>query len=153
MINNFVIAINYNYLYSINNGFWLYNFPDLWILIENKMENRLINVNDIYCMLSVKLHDHKASWEGEGLFDLYFHIAVHHQKKSWQELKQDKNLESGRMFLICFLFMASAVCFLIELRAISSGMVQLKATCLFPGHPDSKNNHMETIVFKSLIAH
>lgn len=57
MINNFVITINYNYLYSINNRFWLYNFPDLWILIQNKMENRLINVNDIYCMLSAKLHE------------------------------------------------------------------------------------------------
>ena len=37
----------------------------------------------------------KASWEGKGLFGLYFHIADHHQRKSGQELTQGRNLEAG----------------------------------------------------------
>jgi hypothetical protein len=28
----------------------------------------------------------KATWKGKGLFSLHFHIAVHHQRKSEQEL-------------------------------------------------------------------
>jgi hypothetical protein len=35
------------------------------------------------------------SWGGKGLFNLYFHNAVHHQRKSGQELKQGRNLEAG----------------------------------------------------------
>jgi hypothetical protein len=27
---------------------------------------------------AMKHHDQKESWRGEGLFGLYFHIAVHH---------------------------------------------------------------------------
>jgi hypothetical protein len=38
-------------------------------------------------------HDQKESWGGKGLFD--FHIAVHYQRKSGQELKQGRNLETG----------------------------------------------------------
>jgi hypothetical protein len=30
-----------------------------------------------------------------GLFSLYFHIAVHHQKKSGQKLTQGRDLEVG----------------------------------------------------------
>lgn len=30
----------------------------------------------------------------KGLFDLYFHITVHHGSKSGQEFKQERNLES-----------------------------------------------------------
>ena len=30
-----------------------------------------------------------------GLFGLHFHITVHHQRKSGQELKQGRNLEAG----------------------------------------------------------
>ena len=29
-----------------------------------------------------KHHDQEASWGGKGLFSLYLHIAVHHQRKS-----------------------------------------------------------------------
>jgi hypothetical protein len=36
----------------------------------------------------------KTSWGGKGLFSLHFHIAVHHQRQSGQELKQGKNLEA-----------------------------------------------------------
>jgi hypothetical protein len=31
----------------------------------------------------------------EDLFTLYFHIVVHHQRKSGQELTQGRNLEAG----------------------------------------------------------
>jgi hypothetical protein len=37
----------------------------------------------------------KAIWGGKGLFSLCFHITVHHQRKSGQELKQGRNLEAG----------------------------------------------------------
>jgi hypothetical protein len=37
----------------------------------------------------------KASWQGKGLFDLCLVITVHHQRKSGQELKQGRNLETG----------------------------------------------------------
>jgi hypothetical protein len=40
-------------------------------------------------------HDQEASWEGESLFSLHFHIAVHHQRKSGQKLIQGRNLEAG----------------------------------------------------------
>ena len=37
----------------------------------------------------------KATWGGKGLFGLHFHIAVHRQRKSGQELKQGRSLEAG----------------------------------------------------------
>lgn len=40
-------------------------------------------------------HAQKASWGGKGLFGLHFHIIVHHQRNSGQELKQSRNLETG----------------------------------------------------------
>ena len=40
-------------------------------------------------------HMTKASWGGKGLFSLCFHVTVHHQRKSGQELKQGRNLEAG----------------------------------------------------------
>jgi hypothetical protein len=38
-------------------------------------------------------HDQEASWGGKGLFNLYFHIAVRHQRKSGLELKQVRKQE------------------------------------------------------------
>jgi hypothetical protein len=38
-------------------------------------------------------HDQEASWEGQNLFSLHFHIAVHHQRKSGLELKQVRKQE------------------------------------------------------------
>ena len=35
-----------------------------------------------------KHHDQEASWGGKYLFNLHFHIAVQHQRKSGLELKQ-----------------------------------------------------------------
>ena len=37
----------------------------------------------------------KETWGGKGLFGLHFHITVHHQRKSEQELKQGRDLETG----------------------------------------------------------
>jgi hypothetical protein len=43
----------------------------------------------------MKYHDQKTSWGGMGLFGLHFHITVHHPRKSGQELKPGRNLETG----------------------------------------------------------
>ena len=40
---------------------------------------------------TVKHYDQKASLGGKSLFSLYFHITVHHPRKSGLELKQSKN--------------------------------------------------------------
>ena len=37
----------------------------------------------------------KRKLRGKGLFSLYFQLAIHHQRKSGQELKQGRNLETG----------------------------------------------------------
>ena len=37
----------------------------------------------------------KAGWGGQGLFRFHFHITVHHERKSGQELKQGRTLEAG----------------------------------------------------------
>ena len=42
-----------------------------------------------------KHHEQKASWGGKGLFGLHFHIIALHRRKSGQELKQGRSLESG----------------------------------------------------------
>jgi hypothetical protein len=44
---------------------------------------------------AMKQHNQQASWRGKGLFSLYFHIPVHHQRKSGLELTQGRNPESG----------------------------------------------------------
>lgn len=36
-----------------------------------------------------------AMWGEKDLFDLHFHIKVHHQRTSGQEHKQDRNPEAG----------------------------------------------------------
>jgi hypothetical protein len=43
----------------------------------------------------VKHHHQETSSGGKGLFSLYFHITVHHQKKLEQELTQGRTLEAG----------------------------------------------------------
>jgi hypothetical protein len=67
----------------------------------------------IYCVLVRvflhKHHDQEASWGGKGLFSLHFHIAVHHQRKSGQEL-------TGLLLLAC------SACFLKEPKTNSPGM-------------------------------
>jgi hypothetical protein len=40
-----------------------------------------------------KHHDQEASWEGKDLFNLHLHIALHHQRKSGQELTQGRKQE------------------------------------------------------------
>jgi hypothetical protein len=59
----------------------------------------------------------------------YVHIAIHHQRKSGQELNQGRNLEAGAdaeameaMLLTGVLPLACSACFLIEPRTTSPGM-------------------------------
>ena len=64
-----------------------------------------------------KYHDPKAGWGGKGLFGFHFQITVHHQKKSGQDLKQDRILRAGTdaeategcCFLACSLQIAQPV--------------------------------------------
>jgi hypothetical protein len=46
------------------------------------------------CATAAKHHARKASCGEKDLFGLYFQITIHHQRKSGQELKQDRNLEA-----------------------------------------------------------
>jgi hypothetical protein len=43
--------------------------------------------------ISAQHHDKEAGYRRKGLFSLYFHIAVHHQRKSGLELKQVRKQE------------------------------------------------------------
>jgi hypothetical protein len=59
-----------------------------------------------------KHHDQETSWEGKGLFSLHFHTAVHHQRKSGQELNQGRKqvmtqeAMEGCFLLACFPWLA-----------------------------------------------
>ena len=44
---------------------------------------------------AMKHHVQEASWGGEGVFSLHFHIDVCHQRKSGQELTRGRSLEAG----------------------------------------------------------
>lgn len=46
-------------------------------------------------MAAAKHNDQKASCGGKGLLNLHFHIAIPHQRKSGQEIKQGRNLQVG----------------------------------------------------------
>jgi hypothetical protein len=48
---------------------------------------------DFYCC--TKHHDQETNGGGKGLFILYFHIAVHPQRKSGLELTQGRKQEAG----------------------------------------------------------
>ena len=43
----------------------------------------------------MKYYDQKANWERKALFRLHFHITVHQQRKTEQDLKQGRNLKAG----------------------------------------------------------
>jgi len=67
-------------------------------------------------------------WDGE-LYSSHFHIAVHSQRKSGQELTEGRNLEAGAdaeamegVLLTGLLSLACSGCFVIELRTTSQGM-------------------------------
>lgn len=66
---------------------------------------------------------------GKCLLGLDFHIAIHHEKKSGQELRQGRNLEAGTQcrghggaLSTGLHLMAWSTCFLIAFRAASSGV-------------------------------
>ena len=95
-------------------------------IVENPVCS-IIYIGDVLVRVSIavmKHHGQKASWEGKGLFGLHFCIAVHHQRKAGQELKQNRNLEAGTeaeaMEGSCLFPMACSACFLIEPRTTSS---------------------------------
>ncbi|EDL77409.1 rCG25260 [Rattus norvegicus] len=73
-------------------------------------------------------HMTKETWGGKGLFSLYYHITICHQRKSGQELKQGRNLEAGAdaetMEGCCLLACSCGllICFLIEPRTTIPGM-------------------------------
>jgi hypothetical protein len=75
----------------------------------------------------LKHHNQKASWGGNSLFGLHFHITAHHQRMPAQELKQCRNLEVGDVAeateATCVFPMSCSACFLIEPRTASSGML------------------------------
>ena len=74
-----------------------------------------------------KHHDQEASWGEKSLFSLHVHIAVHHQRKSGQELTQELEGRSvyrshGGMLLTGLLSLGLLTCFLIEPKTTSPGM-------------------------------
>jgi hypothetical protein len=80
-------------------------------------------------------HDQEASWGGKDLFSLYLHIAVHHQRKSGQELTQGRNLEAeadSEAMEECLLPLPCSACFLIELRTTSTGMASSTMSWTLP---------------------
>jgi hypothetical protein len=84
-----------------------------------------------FLLLQGKHHDQKASWGGKGLFNLYSHIAVHHQRNSGQiQDNSGRILDAGAdreaiegCYNTGLLHMACSAWFLIDSRKIS-----LKAT-------------------------
>jgi hypothetical protein len=46
-------------------------------------------------MSATRKHQNQVNLGLKSFFDLHFHITLHHQRKSGQELKQGKNLEAG----------------------------------------------------------
>jgi hypothetical protein len=55
----------------------------MWIGILKSVNYVLVRVS-----IPTQTHDQEASWGQKGLFSLYFHTAVYHQRKSGLELKQ-----------------------------------------------------------------
>jgi hypothetical protein len=58
------------------------------LLTETTRQGVLVRVS----LAATKPHDQETSWD---LFSFHFHIAVHHQRKSRQELTWGRNLEAG----------------------------------------------------------
>jgi len=72
------------------------------------------------------------------LFSLHFHITVHHQRKSGQELKQDRSLEAGvdaEAMECAAYWLVSQDCFLIEPKTTSSEMAPPTMGWVLPPPP------------------
>ena len=79
--------------------------------------------------LAVIQHQTKATCGGKGFFSSYFHITVHHRRKSEQKLQQSRNLEAGadaeateECCLLACSPMACSTCFIIKLGTTSPGV-------------------------------
>ena len=66
---------------------------DLWVSQSMNYQPKIINSLSQGYYSCTKHHDQTASWGVKGLFSLHFHIAVHYQRKSEQELTQSRNLQ------------------------------------------------------------
>jgi hypothetical protein len=72
-----------------------------------------------------KHYDQEASWGAKGLLSLHFHIDVHHQRKSGQELKQVRKqelLQRPWWDVTRLLPLPCSACFLIQPKTTSPGM-------------------------------
>jgi hypothetical protein len=87
-------------------------------------------------MVAMKEHNQIASWGGKGSFGLYIHIALHHWRKSGQELRTDRILETIADAEVtedyCLLLIACSACPLIELKTTSPQVALPTMGCLHP---------------------
>jgi hypothetical protein len=74
------------------------------------------------CIPAQNIMTKKQVGEERALFSLHFDIAVHHQRKSGQELTQGRHWGHGGMLLTGLLSLACSACFLTEPRTASPGM-------------------------------
>ena len=73
----------------------------------------------VMATIAVMRHHNQTNWGGQDLFGLYFHIFIHYQRKSEQELKQGRNLVAGAhveiiercCLLACFPWPAQLLCY------------------------------------------
>jgi hypothetical protein len=70
---------------------WWYLMFILFITRGTEMlKDGCLSQGSYFC---IKHHNQEASWGGKGLFSLYFHTVVYHQRKSGLELKQVRKQE------------------------------------------------------------
>ena len=75
-----------------NNGFLKYNNSVYQTVVRSLL---IYSILVKVCIPAQNIMTKKQVGEGKGVFSLHFHIAVHLQRKSGQELTQGRNLEAG----------------------------------------------------------
>jgi hypothetical protein len=75
-----------------NNGFLKYNNSVYQTVVRSLL---IYSILVKVCIPAQNIMTKKQVGEGKGVFSLHFHIAVHLQSKSGQELTQDRKLEAG----------------------------------------------------------
>ena len=88
----------------------------------------------------------KVSWKGKCLFDLHFHVTVHHWRKSGQELRQDPGGRSrcrghGGVLLTGLLSRACSACFLRAHRTQSPAVALTSVSQAFPHQSSLEKVH------------